>query len=127
MVYIKMEKVERCRLAKEDSFRFYNCTKKKKNRENNGGKMKGSERCRLISIMRVLKLIPLLFALFGNPYGKALSMTFEPRAVTSPCIITRILLFFSSNTVNINKFCPTSFYPSASTNYLYAVLCRFPI
>lgn len=70
MVYIKMEKVERCRLAKEDSFCFYNCTKK--NRENNGGKMKGSERCRLIPIMRVLKLIPLIFALFGNPYGKAL-------------------------------------------------------
>lgn len=25
---------------------------------------------------------------------KALSMTFEPRAVTSPCVITRILLSF---------------------------------
>lgn len=87
-----MEKVERCKLAKEDSFCFYNCTKK--NRGNNGGKTKGSERCRLISFMRVLKLIPLLFALFGNPYGKALSMTFEPRAVTSPCVITRILLSF---------------------------------
>lgn len=61
-----MEKVERCKLAKEDSFCFYNCTKK--NRGNNGGKTKGSERCRLISFMRVLKLIPLLFALFGKKH-----------------------------------------------------------